>query len=260
MAERAFNTRYVLDAALSDCQNYNCHGCDHQKFRLFLGHHTVRSDDANTVRLVADDGTDINVSAQIFVYSAGAGLQDLVKGLHDISLPLRRFKTPLMIADPIAGANIISLSDREITMMNHGSFSVVGLTKDNVSVGAKYEHDLLKERTELLRSVAKKSFGESLIVRDEYCCTKVDFGGNDEFPDLGAQWKEVMNNHFCVVPGKFSESPFIADKLGTEIWNRVNNSPVALRPGDKPQDVVNKHEQLSSSHPGYENAVLETRQ
>src|SRR5262249_1924613 len=131
------------------------------------------------------------------------------------------------------GANIVCLLEREVTLMNHGGFSTIGLTRDNVLEGTEDEMKLFRQRKHLLQTTARKFFGSNIPELQTYCCTKVDFGSTTPFPDLEPQWREPVHNRFCVIPGKMTEAPFIADRLTVEIWRRLNNSPVAKRPGDK---------------------------
>ena len=229
--ERAMNTRVLLDAILTECAAHEAVVPNY--FELLLGTTPIRFEDDNTLLVQDNRNGKRRLTAKVFIYCAGAGMADLMRRLHQVELPLRRFKTPLMTTRRLPGANIVCLLEREVTLMNHGGFSTIGLTRDNVLEGTDDEQKLFRQRKHLLQTTARKFFGSDVPELQTYCCTKVDFGSTTAFPDLEAQWREPIRNRFCVIPGKMTEAPFIADKLEVVIWQRLNNSPVAMRPGDK---------------------------
>ncbi|WP_395091439.1 FAD-dependent oxidoreductase [Armatimonas sp.] len=101
--ERSMDTRYLLDSVLRACQAY-------PTFHLMLHSHAFALQE-NTVLIEDWDTADPvgSVTAHTFIYSAGAGIADLVQRFHNQSLDVRAFKTPLIVAERILGANIVCL-------------------------------------------------------------------------------------------------------------------------------------------------------
>src|SRR5690606_16442605 len=66
----------------------------------------------------------------LYVYTSGFGTKQLVESQLKVPLPLRYWKSHLMIVPRLTRSSVFFLDPHEAAMMNHGDYSIVGLNED----------------------------------------------------------------------------------------------------------------------------------
>ncbi|MCO7263681.1 NAD(P)/FAD-dependent oxidoreductase [Dickeya zeae] len=221
----SLNTRLLYRKLISISKQAGCH--------FFLGNEVDRID-GQELTLKSLSGETRVISASRIVYSSGVGVRDLFEKHHQISLPIRYWKSHLIITRRLSYPGIFYLDPHEAAMMHHGENSIVGFNEDALlSVNADY--DVLPERADNIRRGIKSLFplwndDNSISV----ACVKIDLQQSQNANrSLNVAIAEPIPGHILVLPGKMTEAPFLTDKLIAYIHNAIDSNSVAMRPCDE---------------------------
>ncbi|HYW11076.1 MAG TPA: hypothetical protein VE871_03940, partial [Longimicrobium sp.] len=196
------------------------------------------------VKIVSGSRTHLEVMApertviepRIFLYTAGFNNAVLFKLLHDISLPIRFWKSHLVVLPRVAQNGVFYLDPLEAAMMHHGRFSIVGLNEDARECdGPSYatEPECVEAVWEALaRLIRERPGGPALPI----ACTKVDvLPYNVETiarRSLETFYREEIPGHIWVLPGKMTEAPFVVDQVVRDLCDRYPDPRISNRPCD----------------------------
>lgn len=114
---------------------------------------------------------------------------------------------------------------------------MVGMNLDNILCSGP-SHKVVPECVEEMKAALKRF----IHLKKEYtfeaiACMKVDVANDPrKLRSLDVEIAEVSENVYCVLPGKMTESPFLADELVKEILMKndfmcVNKRPIDLMKG-----------------------------
>ncbi|MBD9597767.1 FAD-binding oxidoreductase [Ensifer sp. ENS05] len=207
-------------------------GCD------FYVEHQIERIDGQTAVLKAPSGDLHYVQANKFVYSAGTGARAVFQKHHGVELPIRYWKSHLVITKRLAPVGLFYVDPHEAAMMHHGDVSVIGLNEDAL-LSPTPSYDVIADRAENLRNAIRRIFpnwsGEDSI---NIACTKVDLVANaTDARSLDIAIREPIPGHVCVLPGKMTEAPYLTDILVSYIHQALDSSVIALRPCDRFEDT-----------------------
>ncbi|TPO13745.1 FAD-dependent oxidoreductase [Mesorhizobium sp. B1-1-5] len=203
-------------------------GCD-----FFVGAEILRIEgQAATIKDM--DGRINAVEAQKFVYSAGTGAKSAFQEYHNIELPIRYWKSHLVVTKRLASAGVFYVDAHEAAMMHHGQMSIVGLNEDAMLCHAP-SYDVVPDRAQNLRNAIRRIFpdwiGEDAV---DIACTKVDLvSDTDSARSLNIAIREPKPGHICVLPGKMTEAPYLTDVLTSYLHHHLDDSPISMRPCDE---------------------------
>ncbi len=178
------------------------------------------------------EGDTKSLDARLFIHTAGYGVRELIEANFGVKMPLRYWKSHLMITSRLTQSAVFCLDPEEAALMNHGIRSLVGLNEDAVQTDGP-DYDLIDENTERLRKATEKSFVKTTDDGVFVACIKTDIIEKTEAArSLSISVSEPVPNHLCVLPGKMTEAPFVTDVVTNLVYNRMEDDMIALRPMD----------------------------
>ncbi|OWV82252.1 hypothetical protein ATY77_03170 [Rhizobium sp. R634] len=203
-------------------------GCD-----FYLGSEIEKIDGRSLI--VRDSSGDRRTfSARKIVYSSGIGAKDLFQKHHGLNLPIRYWKSHLVVTKRLAQAGVFFLDPHEAAMMHHGDVSIVGFNEDALLCNEP-SYDVIPDRAENLRRGIRRIFPswddrQSINV----ACVKVDYVTDlMSARSLNIAINEPIPGHVLVLPGKMTEAPYLTDVLTSYIHEQLDNPEIALRPCDQ---------------------------
>lgn len=118
-------------------------------------------------------------------------------------------------------------------MMQHGDYSVVGLNEDAL-LCATPNYDVIPERADnLFRALQRLAPSWHANEYITVACTKVDLATEcNGARSLAVAIHEPVPGHVCILPGKMTEAPFLADAITRHVYERVAESLISRRPCD----------------------------
>src|SRR5258708_3543522 len=91
-------------------------------------------EDGEKATLDQGNGDKINLHSDLFIVTAGYGIKDTFRQVTGQDLPVRYWKSHLLVFPRLTKSNIFSINPGEAALFNHGSKSVVGQHEDAVTV------------------------------------------------------------------------------------------------------------------------------
>lgn len=215
---RLLYRKLVHDAGKNGAQLYNDSSITFERDDVFI---------------TRGNGSRTPLETRLVVYTAGYGTADLFKKEFDIDMPLRYWKSHLLITPRLTSPSVFMLDPHEAAMINHGSQSISGFNEDaelvnepDFSVSALRVHESLEK----LRGLFE-------LERDlpylPVACVKVDAEqGISVVRSLDIKVFEPKEGHICAFPGKMTETPFLTDVLAKFVYERLDDDVIAFRPMD----------------------------
>lgn len=221
----SINTRVLYRKFFVSAAQFGC------KFYLEC---KVNSIDGRFIEIQHSSGQRIKIEASKVVYASGAGTKKLYAKQHGVDLPMRYWKSHLIIAKRLSLAGVFYIDPKEAVIMHHGAYSVVGFNEDALQC-IEPSYDVIPERAHCIENGIRRIFPEW---RDNeilsIACVKVDyFDKIDDMRSLSVSISEPVDGHIVILPGKMSEAPYITDVLTSYIHQRIDNPKIALRPCDQ---------------------------
>jgi len=232
VGDLSINTRLVYRKLLSHARRA---GVD-----VFVGA-TITDIDAvdREVRLARSDGETRSISADRIVYAVGFGARELFQRFFKVELPIRFWKSHLIVTPRINRHGVFFLDPHEAAMMQHGEYSVVGLNEDALLCSTP-SYDVIPERADnLFRALQRlaPSWGANEFIN--VACTKVDLATETNGArSLAVAIQEPVPGHVCILPGKMTEAPFLADAITRHVYERANEPLISGRPCDSFADTL----------------------
>lgn len=224
VGEASINTRILYQKMLSRARNAGC--------AFFLGYE-VSSINASDVTITDADGNEKILKAEKFVYSAGAGVKGLFSRYHGMELPLRYWKSHLIITNRLANIGVFYLDGLEAAMMHHGDVTIVGFNEDAVLCD-KPSYDVIDQNITNIEDGLRRVFPTWSDVNAKYvACVKVDLAASPTSErSLNIALTEPFPGHVVILPGKMTETPYLVDALISHLYNNRHGAEIALRPCD----------------------------
>jgi hypothetical protein len=155
--------------------------------------------------------------------------------LYGVSLPIRLWKSHLIILPRFARNSFFYLDPGEAAVMHHGAASIVGLNEDARECG-ELSHNPDPDGIENIMRALKRLTKDKLNRVVPIACTKVDVTTRAEsIPakrSLNTFFKEELPGHIWILPGKMTEAPFVVDQVVQELCNRLPDARISSRPCD----------------------------
>ncbi len=184
-------------------------------------------------------GKNERLQSRLFVYTAGYGSADILRNELGIELPLRHWKSHLLITPKLTDCGVFNLSLGEAALMNHQYCSIIGFNEDAYII-EKPNFDVEPER--VISSLAALERFMQLPKDFRYVpvsCIKVDAPvGLNISRSLNVNIVEPIPNHIFAFPGKMTETPYLIDVLMRVVFERLDNEDVSFRPCDEAKSVI----------------------
>ena len=176
----------------------------------------------------------IDIAARLIVYTCGYAVRDLLLRQHSLDIPIRYWKSHLLITPRLSRPSVFCVDPGEAAMMNHGEFSIVGLNED-AQLCAVPDFDPIPTNITAIHSAVSRLFPSAdLTDLLPIACIKTDFlDPNRPSRSLNIGILEPKPGLICALPGKMTESPFLTDRLVSLIFDRLDATGVTLRPVDQ---------------------------
>lgn len=187
----------------------------------------------NEVKLTAENNDETYLKADIFIYTAGYGIKEIFESNFSINVPLRCWKSHLLILPRINTHSVFNIEPGEVAMMHHGQSTIVGLNEDAILTHS-LDYELISEKVENLKSGLNRMF-KNIDLNKHYAisCIKVDLDRNiSASRSLNVAYGEPVQNHFWLLPGKMTEAPFATDFIARLICERLESDRISRRPCD----------------------------
>jgi glycine/D-amino acid oxidase-like deaminating enzyme len=204
VADLSINTRLLYRKLLAVARRNGA--------EIVTGAELASIDDRNASVKTANDDT-FALEADVFVYVAGFGARDLFRSFFGIELPIRYWKSHLVISRRLGEAGLFYLDAHEAAMMHHRGHSIVGLNEDAVLCDEATYTVVPEKAANLHRALDRLVPGWSLDGYHDVACTKVDLAPSGAARSLNIAIAEPVEGHICVLPGKMTEAPFVTDAL-----------------------------------------------
>lgn len=225
VADASLNTRILYRKLLTLAQKSGC--------EFHLGSQ-IEEIDGQAVIIRDQSGERKTFSARKIIYSSGIGAKEIFQKYHGIDLPIRYWKSHLVVTKRLAHAGVFFLDPHEAAMMHHGEVSIVGFNEDAL-LSTEPSYDVIPERAQNLRRGIRRIFPswDEQGSRD-VACVKVDYVTDlASARSLNIAISEPIPGHVVVLPGKMTEAPYLTDVLTSFIHDRLDNPDIALRPCDE---------------------------
>lgn len=216
------NTRILFAKLLHDFQN--------NWGNVMLGH--TASVSANKQDITTNTWFDIE--ARLFIYCIWYGVKDFFKENFQIDIPLRLWKSHLLVTPRVTNNSVFYLDPWEAWMMNHWKTTVFWMNEDAFIV-EKYDTTPVLQNISNIRSAIQRAFylWENYL-HQPVACIKVDFAPELRSPrSLGIAITEPLPGHIIALPGKMTETPYMTDMLTQMVFERLWSPNIAKRPLDE---------------------------
>lgn len=190
--------------------------------------------DAYTALLLQEGGMQVELQTRMTICAAGFGVKSYFKDNFGIDVPLRFWKSHLLIVPRLARHGVFCLDSGGAAMMNHDLHSIVGLNEDAIQCSAP-DFEVLPQRAQMLRTaVDRLFFDRSEAGTTEVACVKVDMTERSMMArSLNISVSEPIPDQLCVLPGKMTEAPYVTDAMVKLVMTRLGCELIELRPCDK---------------------------
>src|SRR3989344_7256375 len=120
VADISINTRILYARLLQDAQLYGATICTNSELKF----------DSQRNAFLISNGQFHKIESRLFIYTAGYGSGNISKKELGIELPLRYWKSHLMITPRLTDTGVFNLSPGEVALMNHNHCSIIGFNED----------------------------------------------------------------------------------------------------------------------------------
>lgn len=179
------------------------------------------------------NGESQPIESKLFVYTSGYGVRQLFESNFNIVVPLRYWKSHLLVVPRLTRSSVFNLDPNEAAMINHGEFSIVGLNED-AFVCESPDYECIEKGISNIYGAMKRLFHSVDQSRAlPVACIKTDLAEKlATARSLNISVSEPLPNHICVLPGKMTESPYVTDYVTRLVYEKFNDDLIALRPMD----------------------------
>jgi len=221
----SINTRLLYRKLVGTARVYGC--------EFFTSHDVIRVE-GTELHIADQDKAVKKISANRIIYTTGAGTRSLFKKLHGIDIPMRYWKSHLVVTRRVAPMGVFYLDAHEAAMMHHGDVSIIGFNEDALLCDDP-SYDVVADRAQNLRDGIRRIFpnwNDSTSI--DIACVKVDlFEESNTARSLNVAVRELVPNHIIALPGKLTEIPYLTDALVGLIHETIEDPFISERPCDR---------------------------
>lgn len=185
------------------------------------------------LELTLEDGSACAARASMFVYASGHENRSLVKRLLSMEIPLRYWKSHMLIVPRLSENCCFHVDPGEVAIVHHSEFSLINHNNDATQTQAP-NYEVRSERVQEISEALKRLFpGWTEHGAHALACVKADFCvGEGADRSLGISIYEPAPGHICIFPGKMTEAPYLTDALVRIAHARLDSPLIASRPMD----------------------------
>lgn len=187
----------------------------------------------HTAYIHTRDDQSIQLHSDFYIYTAGYGIRDIFNTQFGIDIPMRYWKSHMLIVDRLAKVGVFYLDPHEAAMMNHDGYSVIGVNEDVIPCTELSFTPTPDKIAETLSALNRLFQFNPNTKYTPLACTKVDMAEKSDLArSLDISITKPFDNHWCVLPGKMTEAPHVADIVTRHLYGCIGDDHIALRPMD----------------------------
>ena len=184
--------------------------------------------------LVGIDGSRRSIFADIFVFTTGLAARKIFSMLN-YDMAVRFWKSHSVMLPRLSRNGFFFVDPLEASMMPHGEFSIACQSEDDFQIDEPTFDVVPHMERQVFEALVRMVPGarQYATAYHSNACVKPDIvKGPDSPRSVDIELHEPMPNYFVAFPGKVTESPYMADIIVKEIFERKSDSRISLRPGD----------------------------
>lgn len=226
-ADTPINVRVLYQKLLKDAQRAGG--------QLFLNQKFFADNDQSGT-LVHANGEKRSIKADLFVVTTGQAIKEIFQQVTGEELPMRFWKSNMVVTPRLAKHGLMHVRNGEANVTHQGNTTIGGQWEDATVV---YEPSLKPdpERVKPVFSALERAFPSAQQYQHNFftiTCIKPDvaqFATMARSVDIEV-FEPGSSNYIFALPGKMTESPYVADELVRMVFHRNSESLISLRPSD----------------------------
>jgi glycine/D-amino acid oxidase-like deaminating enzyme len=204
------------------------------RYRGVTIHTGARAERSGDLQLtVHTNGDRIDLRYRYIVVAAGYDTESAVRSLGLPPVQVRLWRSHLMTTPRAAETSVFSVAPGDAAMINHRSWSIIGLNEDAMVVDhPTFEPD--REVAARLEDAVRRRFPKVEADRVEIrACVKVDYAeAGDDPRSLNVRVLPIEPHAAIVLPGKMTEAPVVADTTAHIVFAALGSTDITDRPHD----------------------------
>lgn len=169
--------------------------------------------------------------ADNIIYAAGVGNRELAARFLGCPNLIRLFRGHIVIMPKLTPDQFVVLDKGSPTWMNHGPYSVVGMTRMSEEVTTD-DYGVNRETADTILSSVQSMILKPVEAHLTYACLKPTVT-DGLYQSLAPCLLEPEKGNYLLLPGKMTEAPVICEALLDKILDQQMHVPVAVRPVDE---------------------------
>jgi len=167
-------------------------------------------------KILQNTGETIDLYVTTIIVTAGNGIKDFFREVSGEDLPIRFWKSHLLVFPRLTKYNTLYIDRGEAMVFHHGNTSVIGQHHEDFIVECP-DYTAVPEKVELVFAAAKRLIPKTKEYKDSFVpvtCVKPDVIRYSSQPrGYDVNILRADGNYFFVFPGKMTAAPYVADKL-----------------------------------------------
>lgn len=195
---------------------------------------SLHIDNETDIYLTGEKSDLVKVTPRKVVFTTGYGTKQLLEDELKINIPMRFFKSHLIIIPRLSDCSVFCLDIHQAAMMNHNDVSIVGLNEDAFETDIA-DFEIVEEKVHDLRQAIDRLFVvSSSAPYHATACVKVDVekAGSARSLDVVILPVGKERRYLCALPGKMTEAPYVTDIVTRQICEELLDNRIAFRPCD----------------------------
>jgi len=199
--------------------------------RIVFGAEVVDRD--GDVLRVRSEYTMVSIEHRFIVCAAGYETAGACAKLRLPPIGVRLWRSHLVTLPGVAPVSAFGVAPGHAAMINHGSWSIIGLNEDATLVESPaFDVDPVVA-ARLDEAVQHRFPRADLSSARRTACVKVDYTVDDAGPrSLNVRMLPVSENAVVVLPGKMTEAPYSANIVAGHVFLALGPGTVTKRPID----------------------------
>jgi hypothetical protein len=193
----------------------------------------VKSIEGQVAEVEFETGQRASIRSKLFVYATGHKTKQLIVDLLGKTVPLRYWKSHMLLTRRITDRGIFHVDAGEAAIMHHRDISIVNLNEDAVPCESP-DYSIDQPAVDSVwRALLRLFPGWHGQECKPVSCIKCDLEKDkSRTRSVDVSIFEPSPGHICILPGKMTEAPFLTDQLVRIAHERLDDAQISLRPMD----------------------------
>lgn len=216
VGDKSINTWALCKKLLGEIEKYGG--------KVFVNTTLSPIDDRHAELRDNSNDTTTPLRSDLFIITAGAGIKDFFENYTGQPFPMRYMKSHLLVMPRLMQSNVFFMENGEAGVMYHGNNSIVGINRDGIPMTVP-DTTVVKEKETLLFDAVSRLVPGASDVRSYHAvaCVKPDvYKRVNDTMNLNVTIDEPAPNYLFAVPGKMTESPYLAAQVATIAQRRLS--------------------------------------